>query len=137
MKFLFIGLMAAISMWPFNMSVFAQTRGEGWRLYYIDEPYRFYYDKGSIESPQKKIIKVWIKVTEKMRGDDELEQNKIRFQIDCSKKTYEALSRITYDTAKGGVLNSEDYMENPQKGSVWKDSKTNSQMNSLIENACP
>lgn len=135
MKYFIIGLIGVIFVWLSGVSVLAQTRGEGWKLYYIDESAgnRYYYDKGSIESPQKGIIKVWQKITERTKSEEEQDKYKMRLQINCRQKTYETLSYTEYDVAKERVLTSTEYKENPPKSNLPLDSR----MRALFENTCP
>jgi hypothetical protein len=113
---------------------FAQTKGGGWQLYYSNESgNKYYYDKGSMESPQKGIYKVWQKITETIREGDEQDNFKIHLQINCRAKIYEVLSYIEYDATGEKALNAQEYKENPPKNSL----QLGSRMGALYENICP
>lgn len=117
------------------MSVSAQTKGGGWQLYYADEESgnKYYYDKGSVESPQKGIYKVWQKITETIRAGEEQDNFKINLQINCREKTYEVLSYIEYDGTGEKTLNAQEYKEKPPKSNF----SLGSRMGVLFENVCP
>jgi len=113
---------------------FAQTKGGGWQLYYSNESgNKYYYDKGSIESPQKGIYKVWQKITETIREGEEQDNFKIHLQINCRAKIYEVLSYIEYDGTGEKALNAQEYKEKPPKNSL----QLGSRMGVLYENICP
>ena len=69
MKYFVFSIITVMFILLFNIGVFAQIKGGGWQLYYSDESgNKYYYDKGSIESPQKGIYKIWQKNTESIRA---------------------------------------------------------------------
>jgi hypothetical protein len=135
MKYFVFGIITVMFILLSDVGVFAQTKGGGWQLYYINDESanRYYYDKGSIESTQKGIFKVWQKITETIRAGEEQDNVKIHLQINCREKTYEVLSYIEYDGTGEKVLNAQEYKEKPPKRSLILESR----MGALFENVCP
>ncbi len=134
MKYIFFVVIMITVIIVSHISAFAQTKGGGWQLYYSDESgNNYYYDKGSIESPQKGVYKVWQRITETIRAGEEQDNYKIQLQINCKAKIYEVLSYIEYDGTGEKALNSLEYKENPPKSSL----PLGSRMGALYENICP
>ncbi|MCX5812909.1 MAG: hypothetical protein NT178_10255 [Proteobacteria bacterium] len=133
MKYFVFGIITVMFILLSDMSVFAQTKGGGWQLYYADESGRYYYDKGSIESPQKGVLKVWQRITETIRAGEEQDNFKIQLQLNCRGKTYEVLSYIEYDGTGEKTLNAQEYKEKRPKISLTLGSR----MGVLFENICP
>ncbi len=68
--------------------------GENWVLFYnSQDEEKYYFDKDSIQKPQKDIIQVWQK---RAKVEDEVEQDieKIHLELDCKKRQYRILSVI-------------------------------------------
>jgi hypothetical protein len=134
MKYFVFGIITAFFILLSDAGVFAQTKGGGWQLYYANESgNKYYYDKGSIESPQKGIYKVWQKITETIREGEEQDSFKIHLQVNCRGKIYEVLSYIEYDGTGEKALTAKEYKENPPKNSL----QLGSRMGALYENICP
>jgi hypothetical protein len=134
MKYFVFGIITVMFILLSDIGAFAQTKGGGWQLYYSDESgNKYYYDKGSIESPQKGIFKVWQKITETIREGEEQDNFKMQLQINCRGKTYEVLSYIEYDGTGEKVLNAQEYKEKPLKSSLILESR----MGALYDNICP
>jgi hypothetical protein len=135
MKYFVFGVIAVMFILLSDTGVFAQTKGGGWQMYYADEESgnKYFYDKGSIESPQKNIYKVWQKTTETIRAGEELDTFKMQLQINCLVKTYVVLSYIEYDGTGEKELNAMEYKEKQPKDrvQVW------SRMGALFDNVCP
>jgi hypothetical protein len=114
---------------------FAQTRGEGWKLYYADgSGDRYYYDKGSVESHQKGTVMVWQKATEPSTGE-EVDKRTMHLQLNCRQGTYRILSDLEREGIedKTRSLAANDKKGNPQTGELRADSK----LRALFENVCP
>jgi hypothetical protein len=135
MKYFVFCIITVMFIMLFNMCAFAQTKGGGWQLYYSDEESgkKYYYDKGSIESPQKNIYKVWQKITETIRGGEELDNVKMQLHINCLGKTYEILSYIEYDGTGEKELNIQEYKEKQPKNML----PVGPRMGVLFDNVCP
>ena len=83
MRYFILGLIGLFFFCSHSMHAFAQTKGEGWKLYYADgSGDRYYYDKGSIELPQKYTIILWQKITGTV---NDLEEDKAtaHLRLDC------------------------------------------------------
>jgi hypothetical protein len=133
MKYFVFSIIAVTFILMSNISVFAQTKGGGWQLYYADNSgNRYYFDKGSIESPQKGTFKVWQKITETIREGEEQDNFKMQLLIDCRGRTYEVLSYIEYDGTGEKVLNTQEYKEKPPKNNL----QLRSRMGALYDNIC-
>jgi hypothetical protein len=115
---------------------FAQTRGEGWKLYYLDDSGdRYYYDKGSVETPQKGTVIVWQKITEISSGE-EVDKSTARLQLNCRQKTFDILTDGERErTGKEGQGGAGDRKGNPQKGGM--NLRADSKLSALLENVCP
>jgi hypothetical protein len=134
MKYFVFGIITVIFILLFNMGAFAQTKGGGWQIYYADESgNKYYYDKGSIETPQKDIFKVWQKITETIRSGEEQDNFKMHIQINCRGRSYEILSYIEYDGTGEKVLNAQEYKEKQPKGSL----PVGPRIKALYDNVCP
>lgn len=75
----------------------AHSFAEKWILFYnSQDEEKYYFDRESVERPDKKIIRVWQKKTNVVKGQEE-EMEKIQVEIDCNKKTYKIIKDETKD----------------------------------------
>ncbi len=134
MRYIVLGL-SLLLVSSFNAPSFAQTRGEGWKLYYMAESgERHYYDKGSIETPQKGTVTVWQKITDESTGV-EIDKSAAQLQLNCRQRTYRVLSEVGLGKAGSGPQNAGgEQKEIPKKGD---DAQADSRMRALFENVCP
>ena len=133
MRYFFLGLTLFLAC-SYGTHALAQTKGEGWKLYYLDESGdRYYYDKGSVETPQKGTVMLWQKITETSSGE-EVDKSTTRLQLSCRQRTYEVLSGVDYgETGKRPPGAADDQKGNPRKGGLRADSR----LRALFENVCP
>ena len=130
MRYFVFGL-ALFLVCSYSTHSFAQTRGEGWKLYYLDDSGdRYYYDKGSVESPQKGTVILWQKITEISSGE-EVDKSTTRLQLNCRQRTYDILSEVERDRADNKTA--DDQKGNSPKGGFRADSR----LRALFENVCP
>jgi hypothetical protein len=130
MKYFFLGLTLFLAC-SYGSHGFAQTKGEGWKLYYLDESGdRYYYDKGSVETPAKGAVIVWQKITEISTGE-EADKSTTHLQLNCRQRTYNILSEAGRDRADKKTADE-------QKGSSPKGGlRADSRLRALFENVCP
>ena len=133
MRYFVFGLALLLGC-SYGMHSSAQTKGEGWKLYYFDESGdRYYYDKGSVETPQRGTVVVWQKITEISSGE-ELDKSVTHLRLNCRQRSYEILVDATNDRAEmkaGDAAGTQK--EKPYKGELQVDSK----LRALFENVCP
>jgi hypothetical protein len=135
MRYFVLGLALFLAC-PYSTHSFAQTRGEGWKLYYLDDSgERYYYDKGSVESVQKGTVIVWQKITENSSGE-EVDKSTVHLRLNCRQKTFDVLAdgeRDRPDKENQGPAG--DRRGNPQKGDL--NVRADSKLSALFENVCP
>ena len=125
MRYFVLGLTLLLALTS-GAPAFAQTKGEGWKVYYIDESGdRYYYDKGSVETPQKGSVIVWQKITG-ISNYAEVDKSVARIQLNCRQETY----RVLPDAKDEG---SEEKKAQSTRNEVQADSK----FRALFENVCP
>jgi len=134
MRYCILGLLGLFFFCSHSTQALAQTKGEGWKLYYVDESGdRYYYDRGSVESPQKYIVILWQKITGIVNGWEE-DKAKANLRLDCRRKTFEILYYTEpSDTGTNPRSAEEDRGANKQQQSL----NTDSRLRALFENVCP
>jgi len=132
MKYIFLAS-TVILLYILAPYTFGQTRGEGWQLYYIDDTTRnkYYFDKGSLTTVEKDIVRVWQKVTEEIKSTDEQEKFSIQLQINCRQKTFDVLSVVNLLTTQPEI---EIYASEQGKKRRYIEG---GQLRALVENICP
>lgn len=106
--------------------------GENWVLFYnSQDEEKYYFDKESIEKPQKNIVRVWqkrVKIVEESEEDIE----KVHLELDCKKRQYSILSIVDANSKT---------QESVKEGGTPSRARTGlstliSIMGSLFENVC-
>ncbi len=125
MRYFVLGLTLLIALTS-GAPAFAQTKGEGWKVYYIDESGdRYYYDKGSVETPQKGTVIVWQKITG-ISNYAEVDRSVAHLQVNCRQKTY-----LVLPDAK------DEGSEEKKARSTRSEAQADSKFRALFENVCP
>jgi hypothetical protein len=134
MRYFVLGLALFLAC-SYGTPSLAQTKGEGWQLYYLDDSGdRYYYDKGSVESPQKGTVLLWQKITEISSGE-EVDRSTVRLQLNCRQRTFEVLTDVERDRAdKENQSGASDRKGNPQKGNL--NLRADPRLSALFENVC-
>lgn len=114
------------------LSIYTPTaHAENWMLFYGSQTgEKYYFDKDSLERPQKKIVRVWQKKT-RVEDENEQELQKLHLELDCAKKTYRIISIVDLDSKKNGAI-TEDLAKSAPVGMITFISI----IGSLYENIC-
>ena len=114
--------------------LYSFSAGADWKLYYAtDSGYRYFYDKESLESPDKGIKKVWQKVSKGIGKDENQDMFKMHVEVNCKTKIYEILSVVEYDGINEMVISVEDYKNRPPTSNLPLESR----IGGLYDNICP
>jgi hypothetical protein len=121
------------------LGYYGQSWGADWTFYYQTEVEdeiktiveKYYYDKASIERPQKNILKFTQRITIMVKGSEETDKKVMQTEMNCASRQYRVLSQTEYDVATGKVI-TEGTMESP----VWKRFSLDSVMGDLRDNIC-
>lgn len=121
------------------LGYYGQSWGADWIFYYQSEVEdgmktimeKYYYDKSSVEKPQKNILKFTQRITILATGSEETDKKVMQMEMNCSSRQYRVLSQTEYDVATGKVI-TEGTMESP----VWKRFSLDSVMGDLRDNLC-
>lgn len=124
--FIFSGLMLT--------GLYSFSEGADWKLFYATESgYKYFYDKESLESPDKGIKKVWQKVSKDLGKNENQDMFKMHLEVNCKTKIYEILSIVEYDGTKEMVISFEDYKNRPPTSDLPLESR----IGGLYDNVCP
>jgi hypothetical protein len=116
------------------MGLYSFSECADWKLFYVTESgYKYFYDKESLESPDKNIKKVWQKVAKGLGKDEDQDMFKTHLMINCKTKVYEILSIVEYDGTNEMVISYEDYRNRPPTGDFHLESR----IGGLYDNVCP
>jgi hypothetical protein len=116
-----------------------QSWGVDWTFYYQTEVEdesktimeKYYYDKASVERPQKNILMLTQKITILSTGSEEADKKVMHIEMNCSSYKYKILSQTEYDVATGKVI-----MEGKTENPAWKRFSIDSVMGGLSSNLC-
>ena len=110
------------------------AEGADWKLYYVsDSGYKYFYDKESLESPDKGIKKVWQKIAKDIGKDESDDMLKMHLLLNCKSKIYEILSITEYDGTREMEISYEDY----KSRAPTSDLPLESRIGALYDNVCP
>ncbi len=114
--------------------IYSSANGADWKLFYVsDSGYKYFYDKESLESPDKYLRKVWQKISKDIGKDETEDMLKLHVELNCKTKIYEVLSMIEYDGTKEMEISYQDY-----KGRApTSDLPLESRIGALYDNLCP
>jgi len=114
--------------------LYSFAEGSDWKLFYLsDSGYKYFYDKESLESPDKGIKKVWQKISKDIGKDESEDMFKMHMEVNCKNKTYEILSIAEYNGTNETVINFEDYKSRPPTSDLPLESR----IGALYDNICP
>ncbi len=121
------------------LGYYGQSWGADWTFYYqteVEDEFKtiaekYYYDKASIERPQKNILRFTQRITILVKGSEETDKKVMQMEMNCVSRQYRVLSQTEYDMATGKVI-TEGKMESP----AWKRFSLDSVMGDLRENLC-
>lgn len=116
-----------------------QSWGADWIFYYQTELEdesktileKYYYDKSSVERPQKNIIKLTQKITILVNNAEETDKKVVQIEMNCSSYKYRVLSQTEFDGATGKAM-AEGQVENLS----WKRFAMESSMGGIRDNLC-
>jgi hypothetical protein len=100
--------------------------GEDWALYYESGAEMQYYDRSTLERPQKDLVYVSVKTTELSRQKGEI----MRFELSCAVQKYRVL------TANADKVTGVPVPEGGPQGYPWKSFSQESIMGALWDNVC-
>jgi len=107
----------------------AQT--QPWKLYFEGETQRYYFDPATIERFEKRIVRVWERITEKNKSGDETEKVKSHIELNCSSSKYRIIATKEYDAAT-----KTEKPEIRSDGEPWTYFVQESVLGVLYENVC-
>lgn len=104
-----------------------------WIVFYKGEKNHFFYDKSSIERPEKQRVIVVQKIVEVKHIDDTIELFRTKFEIECKARTFKILSNTEFEEVTGRELTSDQIISaNSKEGEILA-----SKMSILRDNVCP
>lgn len=77
----------------------ANEPAQPWKLYLESENRKYYFDPSSVEVPEKRVVRVWEKITEKSKDGEETDKVKSLIELDCSSSRYRIIAWKEYDAA--------------------------------------
>ncbi len=114
--------------------LYSFSEGSDWKLYYAtDSGLKYFYDKETLEFPDKGIKKVWQKVSKGIGKDENQDMFKMHVELNCKTKVYEILSIVEYDGVNEMVIGFEDYKSRPPTSDLPLESR----VGALYDNICP
>ena len=110
-----------------------------WTLYYQTDTEKenriitgkYYFDKSTVEKPEKDIVRLTEKITQSLAGREEADKKITQMEINCSSRKYRILSRTEYDDVTGKAL-----AEDRNKIQPWSRFSLDSIMGDLRDNLC-
>jgi len=110
------------------------SEGADWQLFYAtDSGFKYFYDKESLEAPDKDTKKVWQKISKDLGRDETQDMFKMHTEINCKTKVYEILSIVEYDGDREMTISFEDYKGRPPTDDLPLESR----IGGLYDNICP
>lgn len=73
-----------------------------WRLYMGNDMRRYYFDSNSIERLDKRIVRVWERITQPDRDGNEIEKVQTLMELDCGSSRYRIIAEKEFDSVKPG-----------------------------------
>jgi hypothetical protein len=73
-----------------------------WRLYMGNDMRRYYFDSNSIERLDKRIVRVWERITQPDRDGNETEKVQTLMELDCGSSRYRIIAEKEFDSVKPG-----------------------------------
>ncbi|OPY01673.1 MAG: hypothetical protein A4E60_01542 [Syntrophorhabdus sp. PtaB.Bin047] len=73
-----------------------------WRLYMGNEMRRYYFDSNSIERLDKRVVRVWERITQPDKDGNEIEKVQTLMELDCGSSRYRVVAEREFDSAKPG-----------------------------------
>ncbi len=73
-----------------------------WRLYMGNETRRYYFDSNSIERLDKRIVRVWERITQPDKDGNEVEMVQTLIELDCGSSRYRIIAEKQFDSANPG-----------------------------------
>lgn len=119
--FLFIGIMGV-----------SHAAEPEWVVFYKGEKNQFFYDKASIERPEKDRVIVVQKIVEEKDRDNLVELFRTKFEIQCKARSFKIISNTEFEDVTGRELTSEEIKATSKEGESLA-----SKMSTLRDNVCP
>jgi hypothetical protein len=73
-----------------------------WKIYMGTETRRYYFDPASIQKLDKRIVRVWERITEPDKDGEEMEKVESLLELDCGSSRYRIVASREYDSARPG-----------------------------------
>ncbi|NLT22738.1 MAG: hypothetical protein GXX82_06800 [Syntrophorhabdus sp.] len=73
-----------------------------WRLYMGNETRRYYFDSNSLERLDKRVVRVWERITEPDKDGNEVERVQTLMELDCGSSKYRIIAEKEFGSAKPG-----------------------------------
>jgi len=110
-----------------------RAEADEWKLFYqVEEGPKFYFDKESVVSPQKGIIRVWMKTALAEDESEEIEQSRTDVEIDCKGRSYKVVEQEKSDGGGPAIKGNEAPPDRTARRLPL-----DSAMGSLWTNLCP
>lgn len=71
-----------------------------WKMYMEGETRRYYFDPASVQKLDKRIVKVWERITQPDDDGAEIEKLESLIELDCGSSKYRIVASREYDAAK-------------------------------------
>lgn len=102
-----------------------------WKIYMESDTRKYYFDPASVQRLDKRVVRVWERITKANREGAEVEKVHSIMELDCSSSKYRVIGTKDYDRAKPGE-NPEIRMEN----GPWTYFSLDSVLGILYDNVC-
>jgi hypothetical protein len=73
-----------------------------WRLYMGNETRRYYFDSNSIERLDKRVVRVWERITQPDNDGNEIEKVQTLMELDCNSSKYRIIAEKDFSSARSG-----------------------------------
>ncbi len=73
-----------------------------WRLYMGNETRRYYFDSNSIERLDKRVVRVWERITQPDKDGNEVEKVQTLMELDCGSSRYRVIAEKEFGSARAG-----------------------------------
>jgi len=114
--------------------LYSYSEGADWKLFYAaDSGYKYFYDKESLEMPDKGVKKVWQKISKDLGKNESRDMFKMQLVVNCRSKIFEILSIVEYGSANETVISFEEYKSRPPTDDLPLESR----IGALYDNICP
>ena len=73
-----------------------------WKIYMESDTRKYYFDPASVQKLDKRVVRVWERITKADKDGSEIEKVQSLMELDCGSSKYRVVSSKDYDRAKPG-----------------------------------